>query len=80
MNGARSLSQAMSVDDRFTPCVLEQLTTYALGRGLKNADHDTLEALHEAWAQAGYRLPALVTLIATSAPFRFRAGEPEKAE
>ena len=65
--------------DRNTHCMVEQLATYALGRGTETSDHDYLEAIAEVFEATGHHFDDLAYLIATSPIFTHRRGEPEEA-
>jgi Protein of unknown function (DUF1592)/Protein of unknown function (DUF1588)/Protein of unknown function (DUF1587)/Protein of unknown function (DUF1595)/Protein of unknown function (DUF1585)/Ca-dependent carbohydrate-binding module xylan-binding len=77
-DGAEEMAQLISKDPRFTRCLTKQLMTYALGRGLYDEiDAPFLEKIEADLPGRGYTLRGLITLIATSEPFRMRRGEPE---
>jgi 2-dehydro-3-deoxyphosphogluconate aldolase/(4S)-4-hydroxy-2-oxoglutarate aldolase len=60
------------------PLPPEKLLTYALGRGLEYYDEPSVRAIEREAAENGNRLPALLTAIVKSAPFRMRTA-PERA-
>jgi hypothetical protein len=74
-NGAADLSQILSEDARFGECLAETMFTYALGRGPETTDAPYLEHIAQEFQARGQRLRDLVTIIATSEPFRMRRGE-----
>jgi hypothetical protein len=74
--GAEEMAQLLSQDPRFTRCLTKQLMTYALGRGVDDADAPFLEQIEKALPERGNTLRGLMTLIATSEAFRMRRGEP----
>lgn len=78
--GAQELQTLLADDPRFAECVTEKLFVYALGRGPRAEDEGYLEDMTHAFADGGYRLRDLVRLVATSEPFRYRAGEAPSEE
>jgi hypothetical protein len=58
--------------DRFVHALTEKLLTYALGRGLEYYDEPSVRAIEREAALDGDRLPALLTAIVKSTPFRMR--------
>jgi Protein of unknown function (DUF1592)/Protein of unknown function (DUF1588)/Protein of unknown function (DUF1587)/Protein of unknown function (DUF1595)/Ca-dependent carbohydrate-binding module xylan-binding/Protein of unknown function (DUF1585) len=79
-DGARSMAELLQADPRFSACLIEKLFIYALGRDVAPEDEAHLEHVAEALAEADYRLPDAIKLIATSFPFRNRRGtKPEEA-
>jgi hypothetical protein len=58
----------------FTRCLAEKMLTYSLGRGLETYDKTTVKEIVADTAQHEYRLQALITAIAHSAPFQQRRG------
>ena len=75
-DGAEEMAQLLSKDPRFSRCLTKQLMTYALGRGVEDADAPFLEQIEKGLPERGNTLRGLITLIATSEPFRMRRGEP----
>ena len=49
--------------------------TYAMGRGLEYYDRCAVDGIVQSLDQQDYRFSALVTLVATSEPFRMRRGD-----
>ena len=72
--GARQMAELLQADARFSACLLEKLFVFALGRDVTEADEQHLEEIAAGLAEAEYRLPAAIKLIATSPPFRMRRG------
>lgn len=79
-DGAEELAQLLTKDPRFTRCLTKQLMTYALGRGVEEADAPFLEQIEADLPGRGNTLRGLMQLIATSEPFRMRRGEPNESE
>jgi hypothetical protein len=75
-DGAVELGTLLAADPRFTRCLSEKMLVYAIGRALDDADTATVDHLHDELLARGGRLSDLVALVATSAPFRYRRGEP----
>jgi hypothetical protein len=75
-SGPGELIDILIDDPRLGSCMVEQLVTYALGRGLEPADEPYLEAITEAFVAADHRFDHLAALIATSGIFTSRRGEP----
>lgn len=75
-DGAQALARLVQTDRRFPRCVTTQLMTYAMGRGLNEADDPQLESIARDWAASGQRLRELVERIALSPAFTQRRPEP----
>lgn len=75
-DGADEMAALIANDPRFTRCLTKQVLTYALGRGVEEADAPFLEQIEKDLPARGSSLSGLVKLIATSEPFRMRRGEP----
>ncbi len=73
--GPETLVRLLQTDTRFPRCVTSQLLTYAMGRGLNEADDPQLESLARDWAASGQRLRELVERIALSPAFTQRRPE-----
>jgi hypothetical protein len=58
--------------DQFVHALTEKLLIYALGRGLEYTDEPSVRAIEREAALNGDRLPALLTAIVKSTPFRMR--------
>lgn len=67
-------------DDRLPKCMTEQLTTYALGRGLELSDFAFVEDITAEFVARGHRFEELAVMIAQSKPFRMRRGQPVEAD
>ncbi|MCA9623984.1 MAG: DUF1592 domain-containing protein [Myxococcales bacterium] len=76
--GARDMAELLQDDPRFSTCLLEKLFIYALGRDADKEDEAQLELMNERLAEADYRLPAAIEILATSIPFRMRRGAQEE--
>ena len=70
---AAGLGQALHDDPKTTACLMDKLVAYGTGRTLTSGAWRT--ALLRDFADGGYRLPALMRRIATSADF-FRGNAP----
>lgn len=70
-HGATELAEIIASDERFARCMVEKLTTYALGRATVFQDAAQLDAIGSQFAAEGYRFDALARAIATSDMFRF---------
>ena len=60
---------------QFSRTLTSKMLTYALRRGLKPYDRRTVENIHRAVAQDGYRFRTMVHAIVKSLPFQARRGE-----
>jgi mono/diheme cytochrome c family protein len=60
---------------QFSRTLTEKMLTYALRRGLKPYDRRTVETIHRAVTDDGYRFRTLVHQIVKSLPFQARRGE-----
>jgi hypothetical protein len=58
----------------FTRCLTEKLLTYALGRGLEEADACVVDRIADAVAAGNYRFTRLIAEIVGSEPFLLRRG------
>jgi hypothetical protein len=76
-SGARELAALLKQDDRVPSCVVTQLATYALGRGMTRADQCTLGNITQSFQSSGNRLGDLILAIAENDLFTHRRGEPE---
>lgn len=72
--GAADLAELIAGDERFPACAVEQMLTYALGRGPRAGDQPYRADIEENLAQAGYGVRALVEAVAMSPIFRTRGG------
>ena len=75
-NGVDEMAALIANDPRFTQCLTKQVMTYALGRGVEEADAPFLQQIEKDLPARGSSLGGLLTLVATSEPFRMRRGEP----
>jgi hypothetical protein len=77
-DGLLELSQVITEDPRFLPCVTEKLYTYGLGRRLSADDHRAIAQITTEWARGGSGdLPGLLRGITSSPSFRERRGSIE---
>jgi hypothetical protein len=77
-NGHAELANILQGDARFAQCITDQLFTYALGRGLTDADSCSVQKLSLDFTSRGHRLSELIVLLATSDAFTQRRGEEVK--
>jgi hypothetical protein len=68
----------LSRRDQFVRCLTEKLMTYALGRGMDEADQPVIARIAEGVAKQDHRFAALVTEIVKSDPFTRRRGEGDR--
>jgi hypothetical protein len=73
--GAVELAALIAKDPRWPRCVVQQLLTYALGRGIGRDDGARLDALTKALVER-WRMRDLVERIVLDDGFRARRGEP----
>ncbi|MEE9386565.1 MAG: DUF1592 domain-containing protein [Nannocystaceae bacterium] len=74
-NSATEMAALLAQDEAFPRCTARKVVTYALGRGLFDADEAHLDAIVHTYAAGGYRLRDLIRAVATSDIFRMRRGE-----
>ena len=74
-DGAGELAKLLLDDRRFAACMARKVFTYALGRGMRDADAPALEEAAARLAQGGYRFPDLLELVASSPLTTMRQGE-----
>lgn len=68
--GPQQLTQILVKNkDEFVRCLSEKLLTYALGRGLSDADSCALDDIVKATKKGEYRFSSLIQAIAASEPF-----------
>lgn len=79
-DGEDEIAKIIANDPRYTQCLIKQLMTYALGRGPGESDAPFMTQIETDLPERGSTLAGLVTLIATSEPFRMRRGEPVTKE
>jgi hypothetical protein len=65
----------ISLLPQFSRTLVEKMMTYALGRGLKTYDRQTVDNINRALGTDGYRFQTLVQLIIESPAFQSRRGE-----
>ncbi len=72
--GVAELTGLLVTDPRYPKCIAEQGLTYALGRGLTQADDNTLiDEVTTSFTNAGWRFSDLVVAIVQSSTFRSRS-------
>jgi hypothetical protein len=76
-NNGAELAAALQKDPRFGRCMTRKLLTYALGRGMEEADKPALDLLTARFVQSGHRFRSLVETIATSPLMTSRGGKSE---
>jgi hypothetical protein len=74
-DGAGDLVELLVRDDRFAACVARKVLTYALGRGMRDADRPVLDDIAARLVAGGFRFPALLEMVATSRLATMRQGE-----
>lgn len=82
LDGAGSLRDVLvGRKDQFVDCLIENLLTYALGRGLEQSDRATVKVIGRQVKEDEYRFGALVSAIVHSEAFGQRRGPhpPEQA-
>jgi hypothetical protein len=75
VSGEAQLSDLLAQDPRLLDCATHKALTYALGRGLGDADQPHLTNIVGAWNRQGLTLRALIKQIVVNDTFRFRRGE-----
>lgn len=78
-NNAQELRKVLVVErkNEFTKCLIENLMTFALGRGLDYPDKPFVKQLTKNAAESGYKFQDIVKGVVESAPFqRMRAPAP----
>lgn len=73
---AAGLAEAISRDPAVTSCLIKRLTAYAVGASAAQGTRPWVQSLEKQFAEDGYRYPALIRSIATSAQFA-RVDEPK---
>ncbi|MBM3514606.1 MAG: DUF1592 domain-containing protein [Alphaproteobacteria bacterium] len=66
---AAGLGKAMHDNPATASCVVNKLTSYAVGRGMSPTDRETVTYFEKRFAEEGYRFPDLLKSIATSDAF-----------
>lgn len=71
---AQELKQILSsaAGKKFARCLVKNLLTYALGRGLDAYDHETVEEITNTLASDSYRIQTLILGIVESRAFQYR--------
>ncbi len=69
-DGPRGLARAIHDHPRFPGCISKKVYQYAMGSSPDKAQEPTITALTERFGASGYRLKALIALVATSPAFR----------
>ena len=75
-NGEKQLASILRADPRLPTCVVRQVLTYALGRGLTDADQCAVDDMTRALKTRGSGFADLFAIVATSDAFTQRRGEP----
>jgi uncharacterized protein DUF1592/uncharacterized protein DUF1588/uncharacterized protein DUF1595/uncharacterized protein DUF1587/uncharacterized protein DUF1585 len=75
-DGAGDLVELLVKDPRFAACLARKVFTYALGRGMRDADRPVVEDVAAQLVAGGYHFPQLLELVATSRLATMREGEP----
>jgi hypothetical protein len=60
---------------QFSRTLIEKMMTYALGRGLRSYDRQTVDRINQNIAAGDYRLQSMILQIVESLPFQSRRGE-----
>jgi hypothetical protein len=76
--GAESMAALVKADPNTPHCIAERTLTYALGRGLEDADDAHLDAITTSFESNGRSFEQLLVAIVQSEPFRMRRGEPSE--
>jgi hypothetical protein len=76
-DGAAELSAAIAADPRFPACMAKHILTYALGRKMTPADQPAIDEMGGKFSSGGYKVPALVELVAQSQLLTHRQAEKE---
>jgi hypothetical protein len=64
----------------FSRALIERMLTYALGRGVKDADARTIDGIQQAVAAQQYKFQPVIYEIVRSLPFQQRRGEGPEAK
>ena len=68
-NDGASLGEAISVNPASVSCLVDRLTSYALGRSPVQGENSWVNELYRAFSAKGYAVPALMQEIALSSEF-----------
>jgi hypothetical protein len=71
-SGAVDMQKVIANDPRFSPCVVKNLYSYALGRSWTEADEPYLEQIRSAAMAKGFSMKEVIAAIVTSEPFRMQ--------
>ncbi|MCB9663845.1 MAG: DUF1592 domain-containing protein [Alphaproteobacteria bacterium] len=69
-DGLAELGTTIRAHDDFVPCMVDQVTRYALGREIDAADADAVHWLEQRFAASGYRMKSLWVDLVTSPLYR----------
>jgi hypothetical protein len=76
-NNATELATLLQKDARFGKCLTRKLLTFAVGRGMTDADSAAMDNLSMRFAAGGNRFRDLVEMVATSPLMTMRGGNSE---
>jgi hypothetical protein len=79
IRGAKQLGEALSKNSAAPVCLVQRLSSYALGRMPERGEASWVSDLKEAFAEEGYVVPELMRRIATSPEF-VRAAAPREQQ
>jgi hypothetical protein len=71
-SGAVEMQKVIASDPRFSPCVVKNLYSYALGRSWTDADEPYLEQIQSLATAQGFSMREVIAAIVTSEPFRMQ--------
>jgi hypothetical protein len=77
-DGPEGLAHIVASHQDLPRCIARNLFFYGLGRGPMGGDGPFIDAITEAFVDAGHRFEDLAVAIVTSDPFRMRRGEGAK--
>ena len=69
VSGPESLKDYLISDENYTNSLIENMLTYATGRGIEFYDRPAIESIQDEGAKSGFKLSSIVSEIAVSAPF-----------
>ena len=78
-NDGGGLGKALQANPAVPSCLVDRVSSYALGRKANKSESSWIEKLKTHFAENGYALPSLMRKVATSPEF-FRALAPEASE
>lgn len=70
---ARALADLLATDERVGRCMVKQLYRHAMGRLNESLEKPALDAMHDRFAEKGFRFQELVIALVTSESYRFVA-------